>query len=160
MNRVCQLALGLLFLSAALPSLFTYSADPDVLADLRDRWIFAAKEGDAAKLASLFAENGTLMPPGFPTFTGRKTIESFYRDNFAAGTIRSVEFHPKDRHVGANSVREHGTYKISVIPKNEAEAPYAVSGRYLILGAKRSDGKWEILWEIHTIEPKVPLDQL
>ena len=62
------------------------------------------------------------MLPGFPTFTGRKTIESFYRNNFAAGTIRSVEFHPKDRHVGANSVREHGTYKISVIPKNEAEA--------------------------------------
>ena len=30
----------------------------------------------------------------------------------------------------------------------------------LILGAKRSDGKWEILWEIHTIEPKVPVDQL
>jgi len=45
-------------------------------------------------------------------------------------------------------------------PKNEAEAPYAVSGRYLILGAKRSDGKWEIPWEIHTIEPNVPLDQL
>ncbi|HKF40950.1 MAG TPA: hypothetical protein VKB21_07660 [Candidatus Acidoferrum sp.] len=99
-------------------------------------------------------------PPASPPSLARKTIESFYRNNFAAGTIRSVEFHPKDRHVGANSVREHGTYKISVIPKNEAEAPYAVSGRYLILGAKRSDGKWEIPWEIHTIEPKVPLDQL
>ncbi|HKF40949.1 MAG TPA: hypothetical protein VKB21_07655 [Candidatus Acidoferrum sp.] len=70
MNRACQLALGLLFLSAALPPLFTYSAEPDVIADLRDRWIFTVKEGDDAKLASLFAENGTLMPPGFPTFTG------------------------------------------------------------------------------------------
>ena len=160
MTRLCQLALALFLLSAALVPLFSRAADPDVLADLRDRWIFAAKEGDAVKLASLFAENGTLMPPGFPTFTGRKTIESFYRDNFAAGTIRSTEFHPKERHVGANSVREHGTYTISVAPKNETEAPYTLSGRYLILGAKRPDGQWEILWEMHTIEPKVPLGQL
>ena len=159
MNRLCQLSLAFILVFADLP-LITHASDPDVLAELRDRWIFAAKEGDAVKLASLFAENGTLMPPGFPTFTGRKTIESFYRDNFAAGTIRSVEFHPKDRHVGANSVREHGAYQISVVPKNETEAPYTLSGRYLILGAKRPDGKWEILWEMHTIEPKVPFDQL
>lgn len=160
MNRLCQLSLAVILLFADLVPPITHAADPDVLADLRDRWIFAAKESDAVKLASLFAENGTLMPPGFPTFTGRKTIESFYRDNFAAGTIRSVEFHPKDRHVGTNSVREHGVYTISVLPKNEAEAPYTLTGRYLILGAKRPDGKWEIVWEMHTIEPKVPPDQL
>lgn len=161
MNRLCQLALAFLLLSASLAPFFTpATTNPDVLSEIRDRWMFAAKEGDAVKLASVFAENGTLMPPGFPSFTGRKVIESFYRDTFGISTIRSAELHPKEHHTGANSVREHGTYSVTFVPRDESLPPYTQTGRYLFIGAKRPDGKWEILWEMHTIEPKVPLDQL
>jgi uncharacterized protein (TIGR02246 family) len=142
-----------------LVPLFLRAADADVLADVRDRWMFALKEGDAAKLASLFAENATIMPPGFPSFTGRKAIEGFYRDGFLLQTVRDVELHAKERYVGKTSVREHGTYKITWVPKND-EPPYTVTGRYLFIGAKRPDGKWEIVWEINTIENKVSPDQL
>lgn len=161
MTRACQLAVCLLALSAALVPLFTpATTNPDVLAEVRDRWMFAAKEGDAVKLASTFAENGTLMPPGFPSFTGRKAIENFYRDTFSISTIRSAELHPKERHGGANTVCEHGTYSVTFVPRDETLAPYTQTGRYLFIGAKRPDSKWEILWEMHTIEPKIPQDQL
>lgn len=161
MTRACQLALCLLAIPVLLIPCFTpAAANPDVLAEIRDRWMFAVKEGDAVKLASLFAENATLMPPGFPSFTHRKAIENFYRDGFAVAAIRSAELHPKEHHAGATSVREHGTYKFTFVPKDEAEAPYTMTGRYLFIGAKRPDGKWEILWEMHTIESKVPADQL
>jgi ketosteroid isomerase-like protein len=161
MSRLCQLTFGLLLLFAALTPFFTPAAtNPDVLSEIRDRWMFAAKEGDAVKLASVFAENGTLMPPGFPSFTGRQAIESFYRDTFGMSTIRSAELHPQEHHTGTNSVREHGTYSVTFVPRDESLPPYTQSGRYLFIGTKRPDGKWEILWEMHTIEPKVPLDQL
>jgi len=160
MKHAVQLIVPLFALSAFLaPSLSPAAVDPDVLADVRNHWMFALKEGDAAKLAAVFAENATIMPPGFPTFTGRKAIENFYRDGFAILSVRDVELHAKERRTGTNSVREHGTYKITWVPKND-EPPYTAAGRYLFLGAKRPDGKWEILWEMHTIEGKVPPDQL
>ena len=151
--------LFLLAFSSFFTCLAAPATDSDVLADVRNHWMFAIKEGDAAKLAAIFAENGTIMPPGFPSFTGRKAIEDFYRDGFATLSVRDVELHPKERHTGGNSVREHGTYKITWVPKNE-ESPYTTSGRYLFIGVKRPNGKWEIAWEMHTIETKVPPDQL
>ena len=161
MTRFCQLAFGLLLLSAALVPLFTpATTNPDVLSEIRDRWMFAVKEGDAAKLASVFAENATLMPPGFPSVTGRKAIENFYRDVFGMSFIRSAELHPKEHYTGANTVREHGTYSVTFAPRDESLPPYTQTGRYLFIGSKRPDGKWEILWEMHTLEPKVSLDQL
>jgi uncharacterized protein (TIGR02246 family) len=159
MKRAVRLLIFSLLLSVLLVPLFLRAADADVLADVRDRWMFALKEGDATKLASVFAENATIMPPGFPSFTGRKAIEGFYRDGFLIQTVRDVELHAKERYVGKNSVREHGTYKITWVPKNN-EPPYTITGRYLFIGAKRPDGKWEIVWEINTIENKVPADQL
>jgi uncharacterized protein (TIGR02246 family) len=161
MTRACQLVCGLLLLAVALAPFFTPAAtNPDVLSEIRDRWMFAVKEGDAAKLASLFAENGTLMPPGFPSFTGRKAIENFYRDLFGMSTIRSAELRPKEHYTGANTAREHGSYSVTFAPRDESLPPYTQTGRYLFIASKRSDGKWEILWEMHTLEPKVPLDQL
>jgi uncharacterized protein (TIGR02246 family) len=159
MKRAVQLLIFPLLLSVLVVPFFLRAADADVLADVRDRWRFALKEGDAAKLASLFAENATIMPPGFPSFTGRKAIEGFYRDGFLLQTVRDVELRSKERYVGKNSVREHGTYKITWVPKSD-EPPYTITGRYLFIGAKRPDGKWEIVWEINTIENKVPADQL
>jgi uncharacterized protein (TIGR02246 family) len=159
MRRAARLLVFLFLLSVLLVPLFLHAADADVLADVRNQWMFALKEGDAAKLASVFTENATIMPPGFPSFTGRKVIEGFYRDSFLLLTAREVELHAKERYVGKNSVREHGTYKITWVPKND-EPAYTVTGRYLFIGAKRPDGKWEIVWEINTIENKVPPDQL
>jgi len=43
---------------------------------------------------------------------------------------------------------------------NDATAPYTLVGRYLLIASKHADGKWQFLWEMHTIEPKVPPDQL
>jgi uncharacterized protein (TIGR02246 family) len=149
------LLLGLLFFS-----LFSRAADPDVLADTREAWMLALKMGDAAKAAAAFTPDGVSMPQGFPTSVGRKAIESFYSDGFTALSLQSIEMHPKDRHAdGANTVRERGTYKSTWVPKN-GDAPYSITGRYLLIGKRQPDGQWLISWEIHTIEPKLPADQL
>ena len=161
MKRFCQLAVVCLLASVpSIPFFVSGATNPDVLAELRDHWMFAMKEGDAPKLSSLFAENATLMPAGFPSFTGRKAIESFYRDGFAVARVLAAELHPKEHRAGANSVREHGIYKITLEPIAEEEPPYIMQGRYLFICGRRPDGKWEILWEMHTIENKVPVDQL
>ena len=139
--------------------LLSLADDADPLADLRSHWVVAVREGDAARAAALFAEEGTIMPPGFPSFTGRKAIENFYRDGFAIASISDFEVHPKAHRAGASALRERGTYKITWVPRDHSE-PYTLVGRYILIATKSSDGKWQIVWEMHTIEPKVPADQL
>ena len=53
----------------------------------------------------------------------------------------------------------HGAYKATWVPK-DGSAPYSVTGRYLIIAKRQPDGHWLISWEMHTIESKVPADQL
>jgi uncharacterized protein (TIGR02246 family) len=150
------LLLGLLFVS-----LFAHAAtDPDVLAPAREAWMVALKAGDAAKAASVFTADAISMPQNFPTNVGRKSIQDFYSDGFATLTLQSIELHPVDRKQdGPNTVREHGTYKASWAPK-DGSAPYSLSGRYLFIGKRQPDNTWQISWEIHTIESKLPSNQL
>jgi len=155
-TRLVAVSLALFLASPLLPA---PPVDTDVLASLRNSWTVAVRQGEADKIAALFSEDATVMPPGFPSFTGRKAIEGFYRDGFAVATISEFQAHPKERRVGANSERERGTYRITWVPKDNS-APYTLAGRYMLFATQRSDGKWEIIWEMHTIETKVPLDQL
>ncbi|HTZ33034.1 MAG TPA: nuclear transport factor 2 family protein [Methylomirabilota bacterium] len=156
MNRFAILFLA--FAALLFPA-FCSADDSDPLAELRNRWVVAVREGDAARAASVFAEDGTLMPPGFPSFVGRKAIESFYRDGFALASVSAFEVHPEAHRAGGRTYREHGTYKVTWQPK-DATAPYTLVGRYMLIASKHADGKWQFLWEMHTIEPKVPPDQL
>jgi uncharacterized protein (TIGR02246 family) len=149
------LLLGLLFVS-----LFAHAADPDMLADVRETWMVALKAGDAARASSVFTTDAVSMPQNFPTNVGRKSIQDFYSDGFATLTLQSIEMHSVDRKLdGPNTVREHGTYKASWAPK-DGSPPYSLAGRYLFIGKRQPDGTWQISWEIHTIESKLPANQL
>jgi ketosteroid isomerase-like protein len=150
------LLLSLLFLS-----LFAHAAaDPDVLASSRETWMLALRAGDAAKASSVFTADAISMPQNFPTNVGRKSIENFYSDGFATLTLQSIEMHSADRKLdGPNTVREHGTYKASWAPK-DGSPPYSLAGRYLFIGKRQPDGTWQVSWEIHTIESKLPSNQL
>ena len=60
--------------------------------EFRNRIEAAMKEFDAAgkakspsRLAALFAEDGTLLPPGMPLIKGRANIEAFWDGFIKAG---------------------------------------------------------------------------
>lgn len=134
--------------------------EQDVFTSLRDTWLLALKMGDAARAASVFAPDGTFMPQGFPTVAGRKAIEQFFSDGFLLLELRDIEMHSKERRTdGHNTIRDHGDYKVTWVPK-DGSASYSVTGRYLIIANRQPDGHWLISWEMHTIESKVPADKL
>jgi uncharacterized protein (TIGR02246 family) len=49
------------------------------------QWEKYANTKDAAGLASLYAEDATLLPPGMPAIKGRQNIQKFFEGFFAAG---------------------------------------------------------------------------
>jgi uncharacterized protein (TIGR02246 family) len=155
-----------LSLSALLSVFLVFAAvipaacDPETTHPLRDSWMLALKMGDAAKAASFFTPDATSMPPGFPSNVGRQAIEQFYSDSFVLLKLEDLEMQIKERHQdGPNTAREHGTYKATWVPK-DGSAPYTLTGRYLFIAKRQPDGRWLLSWEMHTIEAKVPADQL
>jgi uncharacterized protein (TIGR02246 family) len=160
--RLARIIAAAFFLCLLLFTLFAQGAPNQdaALSSLRESWVLAFKMGDAAKAASFFTPDATIMPPGFPSTNGRKAIEQFYSDAFVLLSLRDLEIHSKEQHQdGPNTLRDHGTYKSTWVPK-DGSAPYSITGRYLIIAKRQPDGHWLISWEMHTIESKVPADQL
>src|SRR5688572_22887145 len=97
----------------------------------------AVKAKDAPKLATFYAEDATLLPPGSPMIRGRSNILEFWRGFLAAGasdpklTIVSVE------HSG-DLASEIGTYEARV-PDPVTGTVGPASGKYLVVW-KRSGG--------------------
>jgi uncharacterized protein (TIGR02246 family) len=113
----------------------------EAMADLNERWRQAALAGDAAALASLYAEDAVLLPPGMPTAEGRGAIQSAFATIFQSPpsslTITS----------GGATVSEsgelafdHGTYSMSgTTASGEA---WQDSGKFLGV-ARNSGGEWK-----------------
>jgi uncharacterized protein (TIGR02246 family) len=55
----------------------------DELQKLLDAYETSLNAGDAAKIEQLYTENGSFMPAGFPTATGRTAVRSAYNGVFA-----------------------------------------------------------------------------
>ena len=132
--------------------------DTDVLAEARMTWMDAMKAGDAAKAASVFAEDAVSMPPGFPTNNGCKAIEQFYRDGLAQASVKEVMMNHNQTRVDGGSAMDRGTFRITWAPKDRE--PFTLKGRYLLIGHKKANGEWELVWEMHAQESKVPVEQL
>lgn len=71
MSRLAVLALAFVLLAhAALPQ-----APASPLLELTQQYLAAAKAGDAAKVASFYAEDAVVMPPNAPPIEGRRAIQ-------------------------------------------------------------------------------------
>jgi uncharacterized protein (TIGR02246 family) len=92
----------------------------------------AANARDAATIASLYAEDATLMPQGSPAIKGRRNIQQFWQQLFDAGAsdarIRLVEVSP-----AGDIAYEIGSF--------EANMPVPQGG------TARTEGKYVVVWK-------------
>lgn len=110
--------------------------------------------GDAAKLASLYAENAISMPPGNPTVQGRSALqadfESFFASNFARHETM-VDMILQEGDLAIEVARYRLTYK----PRGGGNE-VVESGRHAEC-RRKIDGKWLIvleIWNSDTPSPK------
>ena len=108
-------------------------------------WDRAFNAGDAAKLALLYAEDATSMPPNNPTLRGRKAIQADFETFFAGNVARHETIVDEILQEGDLAI-EAARYRLTFKPR-AGGAEVVESGRHLEC-RRKIDGKWRIILEI------------
>jgi ketosteroid isomerase-like protein len=118
------------------------AGSPDDMAALQavdQTWLKANNAGDADTMASLYDEQGVLMPPGVPAANGRAAIRAFLAD-FTAGSVKGgyvMSFGPNPAGgVSGDMGWQSGTYAVK-----DASGAVVDTGKFLSVSVKK-DGKW------------------
>lgn len=142
--RLFLLAGSLLTLSArAVPS---ESADEDAIARhiaaLDAKWTQAINDGDGETVASLFAPNGRILPPGAPEVQGRAAVES-YANGLAA--LPNLDFRTTPDVIQPAEAGDYayltGTFTLRY---GEEGSWVEDSGKYVVIWQK-IDGQWLVI---------------
>jgi uncharacterized protein (TIGR02246 family) len=105
-------------------------------------YIEAYDAGDAAALAALWAEDGTLSPPMTATVE-RAGIEALYAAMFASGGGLTLEVSREDAIFSGDRVASWGGFVVN--GQGPDGAPFAAEGRFGNVLRKEADGSWRLV---------------
>jgi uncharacterized protein (TIGR02246 family) len=109
-------------------------------------WAAAFNKGDAAALASLYADDARSLPPGGPQLSGRSQIESYWRADIGGGGATTT-LTPVDVVAQGDLLQVEGTYAVK-----GRDGGDLASGQYQQLWT-RTDGRWLVRREMWRIDP-------
>ena len=102
----------------------------------------AFRTKDAAKLASLYADDAVLMPPNQEMVKGRAAIEAWFREPMRR--LASVKIAPARTKVSGDKPDEVGTFE-TIAEGTTAASP--MTFKYVLI-FKRVKGKWLVAFDI------------
>jgi uncharacterized protein (TIGR02246 family) len=112
----------------------------------------AVNAGDAAKVASMYAEDGVAMPPNEPIAKGRSAIEARLRKDMAKGKV-TLKLSPFHSAITSDSAHEAGTATVK-LPDGRT-----VNEKYVVL-YRRVGNEWKIAYDIWNSDaPSGPMDK-
>jgi uncharacterized protein (TIGR02246 family) len=106
----------------------------------------AARSGDAAALANLYAEDARLLPPNSEMIQGREGVEAFWAGGFQMG-INDVVLTTLDVMEMGDMVCEIGRANITIQPEGQ-EAIEDIA-KYVVIWKKTADGAWKLYVDIY-----------
>ncbi len=128
--------------------------DIAALDDLRGEFIAAYNGGDATTLATLFTEDGMVMPANASAANGKEAVQSFYQAHFEQFT-GTLAVSPEEHEVADDWAFERGSYALTLTPK-AGGTPTDDEGNYLLISRRRPDASWRIARHIWNSNNPVP----
>ncbi len=116
------------------------TADVELLTAKTQAWADAFNAGDAAGIAALYAEDGTLYPPNAAPVQGRTAIQEFWQGFIDTGV--KAELETLDVQVDGDLSYEVGAFTDLAPDGSEVD-----DGNYIVAW-RRVDGEW---WFQHDI---------
>ena len=135
-----------LLLSVALAPVVSLAAGPSEeqrIGDLDKSWSAAAGGKDAAKTASFYAHDGSLLPFNGPIVNGKAKIQEAWAGLMAKPGF-ALHFEPT-RIVVAKShdmAYDIGTFELTM--NDDKGNPSTVVGKYLVAWKKQKNGEWKV----------------
>lgn len=127
----------------------------DSICAVNERFCAAAARGDAAGMASCYAPDGLLLPPGLPVLAGREAIEAFWSAGIASG-LRSVELDTLELELLADDAAvERGRATVVLAPD---DGPRVVDvGKYVVLHRRDPAASWAWAVDIFNSDVEAPV---
>jgi uncharacterized protein (TIGR02246 family) len=105
------------------------------------KWIAAFNQGDAAAVAALYTEGATLMPPNSEMIEGREGVQNFWHGAIQSG-LKNASLTTVAVQASGETAYEIG--KFSLTAHAQGQDPQVVSGKYVVVWQKGSDGAWKL----------------
>lgn len=112
----------------------------DIGAEIRsanEKFMDTFAKGDAAGVASLYTEDGMLLPAGMESIKGKQGVEHFWQGVMGMG-IKQVRLDTIEIDQGENMTAELGNYTLS----GEDGKPVD-KGKYIVVW-KKEGGEWRL----------------
>jgi uncharacterized protein (TIGR02246 family) len=93
--------------------------------------------GDAAAVATLYTEQGQLLPPNSDVMAGKAAIQAFWQGAMHMG-IRAVKLQTVEAEGSGNNAHEVGRYTLQ-----GAEGQVLDSGKYVVIW-QHEGGQWKL----------------
>jgi uncharacterized protein (TIGR02246 family) len=136
---VAAAALAALLLSGCMTPPKEDAADVRAAVDTSNRqFMDAFARGDAARIATLYADDAQLLPPGNLPVEGRAKIESLWRGVLAL-PVKEMHLQTVEFTVHGDDASEIGHYSLVGNDGRELDA-----GKYIVLWTKTAAG-----WRLH-----------
>ena len=136
---------GLFLLGAACAPKDTSEADAQMVKNLNDAWSKDVATKDAAKFATYYADDATLMIPNEPGIKGLGSIKAaigpmMQDPNFA------LSFSTDKVEASGNLAYVQGPYTMTTTARDGK--PFKDTGKYLTIFKKQPDGSWKAIEDI------------
>jgi len=131
----------LFVLTAVLVAVPALAGESEDFAASAKAWEDGYNAKDAAAVAALYAEDGTIMPPHAAMATGREAIEAYLKTDIAAAPGKLTITYVGSETSG-NLAYSHGTFSIA-----DETGKTVDSGKWIEV-RKKVNGKWMILYDI------------
>lgn len=111
----------------------------------------AFNRGDMATVASFYAEDAKVMPPGSEVVQGRQAIEQFWRGAQEQMGVKEVTKNVQEVEASGDLAYEVGTATLKIEPPG-GQAITALF-KYLVVWKRQADGAWQLavdIWNSNT----------
>jgi uncharacterized protein (TIGR02246 family) len=154
-------ALAMLGIAVGMASRAQGKTDP-TLDKLNAEFVAAFNAKDAAKLASFYTEDGTLMPPNQPMVKGRPNIEAYWRGAFEQG-VAGLQLRPIESAIAGAQGFEVGTATVTLKTGGTPTTPGGVGGggvvtdtaKYVVVFKRTAEG-WKMAYDIYNSDLAAP----
>ena len=113
----------------------------DAVVDANEDWIDAVRRGDAAGLATLYAEDGQLLAPSGEFLRGRREVQAYWQSRINAD-VRDAELEMLDVDDYGDLVLERTRYTM-----RDEEGRVVDTGKYVLLW-ERVNGHLELYRDV------------
>ena len=113
------------------------SDSTDAIMAANDRFMDAFNNGDTAGVASLYTDEGQILPPGNDVITGKVGVQGFWQALVEMG-IKSAKLETLELNEYTDTAVEVGKYTLG-----GEDGQVLDQGKYIVIW-KQEDGQWKL----------------